>query len=174
MLSCFYQRCPLKCLKIEYILIQLKYTPHFFKNVQGLIKELFQLIEPCHVIGTGEYLKYLKGFIISFEKKEFFKIVGQTPVVYYTCSCENLNSNCIESPSKAVILLKSLATSPISFSPLRKAETKASNSGIIWACKKEEPFKMFGSLILMSIHQRRLRDETCFNVNSAFHGTSIM
>ena len=71
--------------------------------------------------------------------------------MYYTCSCENLNSNCIESPSKAVILLKSLATSPISFSPLRKAETKASNSGIIWACKKEEAFEI-SRLIFMSIH----------------------
>ena len=37
------------------ILIQLIDTPHIFENVQGLIKELFQLIEPCLVIGTGEY-----------------------------------------------------------------------------------------------------------------------
>ena len=29
--------------------------PHIFENVQGQIKELFQIIEPCLVIGTGEY-----------------------------------------------------------------------------------------------------------------------
>ena len=30
-------------------------TPHIFENVQGPIKELFQIIESCLVIGTGEW-----------------------------------------------------------------------------------------------------------------------
>ena len=34
-----------------------KDTLHIFENVQGLKKELFQIIEPCVVIGTGEYLE---------------------------------------------------------------------------------------------------------------------
>ena len=32
------------------LLIQLKDTPQIFENIQGLIKELFQIIEPCLVI----------------------------------------------------------------------------------------------------------------------------
>ena len=34
------------------LLIQLIDTPHIVENLQGLMKELFQSIEPCLVIGT--------------------------------------------------------------------------------------------------------------------------
>ena len=36
----------------KWVLIPLKDMPHIFENVQGLIKELFQINEQCHVIGT--------------------------------------------------------------------------------------------------------------------------
>ena len=42
-------KVPLEVLQ-NWILIQLIDTPHIFKNVQGLIKELIQLIEPCPVL----------------------------------------------------------------------------------------------------------------------------
>ena len=51
----FLLKVPLEVLQ-NWVLIQLKDTPNIFKNVQGLIKELFQIIEPCLVIGTGEYV----------------------------------------------------------------------------------------------------------------------
>ena len=49
----FLLKVPLDVLQ-NWILIQLKDMPHIFENVLGLIIELFQIIEPCLLIGTGE------------------------------------------------------------------------------------------------------------------------
>ena len=49
----FLTKVPLEVLQ-NWVLVQLKDTPHIFENVQGLIKQLFQVIEPCLVIGTRE------------------------------------------------------------------------------------------------------------------------
>ena len=38
------------------ILIQLIVTPHILGKVRGQIKEVCQLIEPCLLIGTREYI----------------------------------------------------------------------------------------------------------------------
>ena len=45
---------PLVEVRQNRVLIQLKGTPHISNNVQGLIKELFQLIEPGPATGTDE------------------------------------------------------------------------------------------------------------------------
>ena len=39
----------------EKVMIQLIVTPHILGKVQGQIKEVWQLIEPCLLIGTREY-----------------------------------------------------------------------------------------------------------------------
>ena len=51
-------------------LIQLKDTPHIFKNVQDLMKELFQIIERCLVIGTGEY--FIQFYMFSAQNRRNF------------------------------------------------------------------------------------------------------
>ena len=39
------------------IIDPIKDTSHIFENVQGVIKELFQIKVPCLVIGTRVYLR---------------------------------------------------------------------------------------------------------------------
>ena len=40
-----------------WVLIQLVVTPHILGKVQGQIKEVCRLIEPCLLIGTREYIR---------------------------------------------------------------------------------------------------------------------
>ena len=48
-------KVPLEVLQ-NWVLIQLIVTPHILGKVQGQIKEVCLLIEPCLLIGTREYL----------------------------------------------------------------------------------------------------------------------
>ena len=54
-------------------------TPHILENVQGLIKELFQIIEPCIKIGIGEYAALI--LFVLFHLFQHFKIqnIKRTP-----------------------------------------------------------------------------------------------
>ena len=52
----FLSKVPLEVLQ-NWVLIQLIVTPHILGKVQGQIKEVCRLIEPCLLIGTREYLK---------------------------------------------------------------------------------------------------------------------
>ena len=56
----FLSKVPLEVLQ-NWVLIQLIVTPHILGKVQGQIKEVCRLIEPCLLIGTREYItqKYL-------------------------------------------------------------------------------------------------------------------
>ena len=47
-------KVPLEVLQ-NWVLIQLIVTPHKLEKVQGQIREVCQLIEPCLLIGTKEY-----------------------------------------------------------------------------------------------------------------------
>ena len=38
-------------LKDTPVKVQFKDAPHIFKNIQGLMEELFQTKEPCHLLG---------------------------------------------------------------------------------------------------------------------------
>ena len=49
---------PLEVLQ-NWVLIQLIVTPHILGKVQGQMKEVCRLIEPCLVIGTREYVSRL-------------------------------------------------------------------------------------------------------------------
>ena len=51
----FLSKVPLEVLQ-NWVLIQLIVTPHILGKVQGQIKEVCQLIEPCLLIGTREYM----------------------------------------------------------------------------------------------------------------------
>ena len=55
MLSSFLSKVPLEVLQ-NWVLIQLIVTPHIMGKVQGQIKEVCRLIEPCLLIGTREYM----------------------------------------------------------------------------------------------------------------------
>ena len=50
----FLSKVPLEVLQ-NWVLIQLIVTPHILGKVQGQIKEVCRLIEPCLLIGTREY-----------------------------------------------------------------------------------------------------------------------
>ena len=50
----FLSKVPLEVLQ-NWVLIQLIVTPHVLGKVQGQIKEMCRLIEPCLLIGTREY-----------------------------------------------------------------------------------------------------------------------
>ena len=50
----FLPKVPLEVLQ-NWVLIQLIVTPHILGKVQGQIKEVCRLIEPCLLIGTREY-----------------------------------------------------------------------------------------------------------------------
>ena len=50
----FLSKVPLEVLQI-WVLIQLIVTPHILGKVQGQIKEMCRLIEPCLLIGNREY-----------------------------------------------------------------------------------------------------------------------
>ena len=52
----FLSKVPLEVLQ-NWVLIQLIVTPHILGKVQGQIKEVCRLIEPCLLIGTREYIK---------------------------------------------------------------------------------------------------------------------
>ena len=67
----FLSKVPLEVLQ-NWVLIQLKDTPLILKNVQGIIKELFQIMEPCLVIGTGDYGPYLKDELLHQNLKDIF------------------------------------------------------------------------------------------------------
>ena len=56
----FLSKVPLEVLQ-NWVLIQSIVTPHILGKVQGQIKEVCQLIEPCLLIGTREYLQSFKG-----------------------------------------------------------------------------------------------------------------
>ena len=49
----FLSKVPLEVLQ-NWVLILLIVTPHILGKVQGQIKEVYQLIEPCLLIGTRE------------------------------------------------------------------------------------------------------------------------
>ena len=51
----FLSKVPLEVLQ-NWVLIQLIVTPHILGKVQGQIKEVCRLIEPCLLIGTREYM----------------------------------------------------------------------------------------------------------------------
>ena len=51
----FLSKVPLEVLQ-NWVLIQLIVTPHILGKVKGQIKEVCQLIEPCLLIGTREYV----------------------------------------------------------------------------------------------------------------------
>ena len=57
----FLSKVPLEVLQ-NWVLIQLIVTPHILGKVQGQIKEVCQLIEPCLVIGTREYAFFDKSY----------------------------------------------------------------------------------------------------------------
>ena len=62
------------------ILIQLIVTPHILGKVQGLIKEVCRLIEPCLLIGTREYFQKLpKRSVLSFQQR-----YGSNPSALYS------------------------------------------------------------------------------------------
>ena len=71
MQSCLLSKVPLEVLQ-NWALIQLMDTPHILENVQGLIKELFQIIGPCIVIRTGEYAALI--LFVLFHLFQHFKI----------------------------------------------------------------------------------------------------
>ena len=50
----FLSKVPLEVLQ-NWVLIQLIVTPHILGKVQGQIKEVCLLIEPCLIFGTREY-----------------------------------------------------------------------------------------------------------------------
>ena len=61
----FLSKVPLEVLQ-NWVLIQLIVTPHILGKVQGQIKEVCRLIEPCLLIGTREYvLKSHLGFLLD-------------------------------------------------------------------------------------------------------------
>ena len=51
----FLSKVPLEVLQ-NWVLIQLIVTPHILGKVQGQIKEVCRLIEPCLLIGIREYI----------------------------------------------------------------------------------------------------------------------
>merc|ERR1711997_508872 len=53
----FLSKVPLEVLQ-NWVLIQLIVTPHILGKVQGQIKEVCRLIEPCLLIGTRESIPY--------------------------------------------------------------------------------------------------------------------
>ena len=57
----FLSKVPLEVLQ-NWVLIQLIVTPHILGKVQGQIKEVCRLIEPCLLIGTREYV-YTHGLL---------------------------------------------------------------------------------------------------------------
>merc|ERR1719268_790624 len=59
----FLSKVPLEVLQ-NWVLIQLIVTPHILEKVQGQIKEVCQLIEPCLLIGTREYLLVVTLYIL--------------------------------------------------------------------------------------------------------------
>ena len=61
----FLSKVPLEVLQ-NWVLIQLIVTPHILGKVQGQIKEVCRLIEPCLLIGTREYvlLPFLQSYYI--------------------------------------------------------------------------------------------------------------
>ena len=69
----FLSKVPLEVLQ-NWVLIQLIVTPHILRKVQGQIKEVCQLIEPCLLIGTREYV--ILCSVITLRK--FQMIVGKT------------------------------------------------------------------------------------------------
>ena len=70
----FLSKVPLEVLQ-NWVLIQLIVTPHILGKVQGQIKEVCRLIEPCLLIGTREY------HTSKMQKKmlQVVSIPGQTP-----------------------------------------------------------------------------------------------
>ena len=51
------------------VLIQLINTPHILEKVQGQIKEVCRLIEPCLLIGTREYVAF--SSVVLYEQSTF-------------------------------------------------------------------------------------------------------
>ena len=64
----FLLKVPLEVLQNS-VLIQLIVMPHILGKVQGQIKEVCRLIEPCPLIGTREY-------IYSMGKARFIKMLN--------------------------------------------------------------------------------------------------
>ena len=54
----FLSKVPLEVLR-NWVLIQLIVTPHILGKIQGQIKEVCRLMEPCLLIGTREYLQMI-------------------------------------------------------------------------------------------------------------------
>ena len=75
----FLSKVPLEVLQ-NWILIQLIVTPHILGKVQGQIKEVYRLIEPCLLIGTREYMLLPKTAEIQV-------------VLNKTANCENKNQS---------------------------------------------------------------------------------
>ena len=69
----FLSKVPLEVLQ-NWVLIQLIVTPHILGKVQGQIKEVCRLIEPCLLIGTREYLIRLLCVCAGFSLA-----IGQNP-----------------------------------------------------------------------------------------------
>ena len=82
----FLSKVPLEVLQ-NWVLIQLIVTPHILGKVQGQIKEVCRLIEPCLLIGTREYYHIAKDNLPS---------CIQPP--YLSC-CSGVQVNLKSSPS---------------------------------------------------------------------------
>ena len=67
----FLSKVPLEVLQ-NWVLIQLIVTPHILGKVQGQIKEVCRLIEPCLLIGTREYVSVKTAHaIIQLRRSSF-------------------------------------------------------------------------------------------------------
>ena len=76
-LGVFYQRCPQNWVKD---------LAHKIENVQGLIKEMFQIIEPCLLIGTGEWLQLLH-IIVMFRSLRFQLFIAKSLKQFQLRNC---------------------------------------------------------------------------------------
>ena len=82
----FLLKVPLEVLQ-NWVLIQLKDMHQIFENVQqGLIKELFQIIELCLVIGTGEYILMLGSGLFTDCSKVMPRVRQITAISYFSGS----------------------------------------------------------------------------------------